>query len=194
MIKAVIFDCFGVLTKDWWREFCSTLPSGPVLDKAKALNHQYDAGLISLGDFVKALMETTGRDYKPIEAIFTNPKSVKNVQLFDYIRNLKPKYKIGMLSNVGTNWIREYFLDQEEQSLFDTMLFSYEVGLTKPDQKIYEMAAERLAVKPSECVFVDDQPRYCEAAEKTGMKSIAYENLRQMKAEMDNLLATGSNN
>lgn len=194
MIKAIIFDCFGVLTRDWWKEFCSTLPPGPVLDKAKQLNHQYDAGLLSIEDFVKALVETTGREPKPIEGIFTSPESEKNIELFNYIKQLKKEYKIAILSNVGTSWIKEVFLTREEQTLFSALVFSYEVGITKPNPKIFQISAEKLEVEPNECVLIDDQPTYCKVAVEVGMKSVVYENFLQMKADLEEILSASSNN
>lgn len=194
MIKAIIFDCFGVLTKDWWREFCSTIPKGPALDRAHELNHQYDAGLISLKEFADQVAEATGREHKPIEDIFAHPEPEKNLVLLNYIRGLKPKYKIGMLSNVGTNWIRDYFLNGEESKLFDDFVLSFEVGVTKPNPKIFEIAAERLGVEPEEVVFTDDIDRYCVAAEAIGMKAIVYQDFNQFKAELEKLLSPHSNN
>lgn len=188
MIKAIIIDCFGVLTKDWWREFCSTLPEGPVLEKAKELNHQYDAGLLSLTDFVKTLHQVTGREPQPIEDIFSSPEPLKNTELLEYIRRLKLKYKIGLISNVGTNWIRDYFLTKEEQSLFDDMVLSFEAGTTKPDPQIYQMALQRLGIKPEEAIFIDDLEPYCDAARAVGMQAINYDNFKQLKADLEPLL------
>jgi putative hydrolase of the HAD superfamily len=81
---------------------------------------------------------------------------VKNDVLLDYIRELKKSYKIGMLSNVANNWIRDYFLTEDEQALFDEMIMSFEVGMTKPDPRIFLLACDRLRVGPHEAVLVDD--------------------------------------
>lgn len=194
MIKALIFDCFGVLTKDWWREFCASLPEGPVSDKAHELNRQYDAGLLSLKDFVDEVHKATGRKPQPVEDMVTSPEPMKNTELLGYIRQLKLNYKIGLISNVGTNWIRDYFLTAEEQMLFDNMVMSFEVGMTKPEPEIYKMAAGNLGVEPSECIFIDDIDRYAEAAEAVGMKGIVYENFRQLKTDLDKMLVADANN
>lgn len=169
-----------------------SLNDEPARQTAKQLNHQYDAGLISLDDFVKAVNKVTGKAPKPIEDIFTSPEPIKNTQLLRYITGLKPKYKIGLISNVGTNWIRDYFLSKDEQNLFDDMILSFEAGTTKPDPKIYQMALERLGVKPEEAIFVDDIERYCSAAEQVGMKSIIYEDFDQFKTDLNKLLSANS--
>lgn len=195
MIKAIIFDCFGVLTKDWWREFCSTLPPGEATRLAHELNHKYDAGEISLKDFVEQVAEATGRRPEPIEDIFTTPEPEKNTVLLEYIGELRQKgFKIGLLSNVGTNWIRDHFLKTDEQALFDDFVLSYEVGVTKPHPEIFEMAAKRLGLKPEQTLFTDDIDSYCEAARAVGMNTIIYQDFNQFKNELEKILAADSNN
>jgi len=193
VIKAVIFDCFGVLTVDTWVEFCGTLPEGEVADTARRLNHQYDSGKISLKEFLDEVSRVTGRVRSDIVAIFTHPAATKNARLFEYIQELSSKYKIGLLSNVGTNWVREDFLNTEEQKLFSAMVFSYEIGTTKPDPKAYEAIANKLGAKPSEAVFIDDQLAYCEGAEDFGMKAIVYSNFPQIKTELEQTLSAANN-
>lgn len=189
MIKAIIFDCFGVFTEDKWKQFCDTLTPGPALDKAKQLNYDHDAGLISLKEFSQGVYEATGHHPDLIEEIMTSPQSAKNQKLLDYVRQLKPSYKIGMISNVASNWIREHLFTEEEQELFDDMVFSFEVGDIKPNPKIYQTAAQNLGVEPVECVFIDDVPRYCQGAEDVGMQAVVYQDFEQMKADLEKLLA-----
>ena len=190
MIKAIIFDCFGVLTAAKWKEFVSNLPEDQKRP-ARDLNHAYDAGLMTEKQFIDQVKELTGRDPGEVENL-TVEEIGKNKRLLDYIGVLKPNYKIGILSNVASNWVRDYFLNPEEQKLFDVMLFSYEAGTTKPDPQIYHLITEKLGVEPSECIFIDDTEPYCQAAKAVGMKAIIYENFEQMKEELEKLLKTYS--
>jgi len=97
----------------------------------------------------------------------------KNADLLDLIKELKSAYKIGLISNIGTNWVLEHFLTTEEQALFDTFVFSFEAGLVKPDERIYRLASERLGEPPSACVMIDDLERNCQGATDSGMQAIA---------------------
>jgi putative hydrolase of the HAD superfamily len=57
--------------------------------------------------------------------------------------------------------------------LFDDVVDSCEVGLRKPDERIYRLALERLGVDdPAEAVFLDDWPGNVEAARRFGMAGI----------------------
>ncbi len=189
MIKAIIFDCFGVLTSSSWKEFWSSLPTQKQQEEARALNRNYDAHKLSHEEFLQKLSTVTGRTSKQIvETLFGTPEQ-KNIKLLSYIKSLKPRYKIAILSNVATNWITEELLTETEQLLFDDIVQSFQLGITKPDPKIFHIAAKRLGLKTSECLLIDDIERYCEAARREGMQTIVYDNFGQMKTELETLLA-----
>ncbi len=188
MIKAVIFDCFGVLTTDLLMEFTASL-SEEIMPRIHEIIHKRGAGLISREEFVDSLTEITGQSREYIETV-SRPGGIKNVKLLAYIRKLKSKgLKIGLLSNVGSNWVRDEFLTNKEQKLFNDILLSYEVNLVKPDPEIFNLAAERLRVDIAETILIDDIERYCQAAKSEGMQAIVYKNFPQMKRELEKLLA-----
>jgi putative hydrolase of the HAD superfamily len=189
MIKAVIFDCFGVLTTDKWRAFLDSLPPEVNIRAASDLNRAYNTGLIDAEQFKDELKKITGRLPEEPEDLLREDM-VKNTILLEYIRSLKPAYKIGLLSNIASNWIRDSFLTEEEQGLFDTMVLSFEVGMTKPDPRIFTLATERLRVTPEEAVLIDDIDTYVEAAKAEGMQGIVYQDMEQAKTELEHLLNT----
>lgn len=188
-MKAIIFDCFGVLTTDIWLAFCDSLPSGTNLAEASALNKAYDRGIISHDDFRDGVKELTGEFPPDIDAL-TKSDMVKNETLLDLIRRLKPDYKIGLMSNISSDWITREFLTPDEIVLFDTMVLSYEAGMIKPDPRMYILACERLRVAPHEALMVDDRDQYVEGAREVGMSGIVYENMHSFTAQLNELLAT----
>lgn len=185
-IEAVIFDCFGVLTGDKWKEFVSSLPEAQ-RSNARDLNRALDKNVISHDEFYQQINQLTGREVPMVEKII-NSEMHKNTELFKYIRSLKGKYKLSVLSNVSTNWIREQFLSPEEIELFDDFILSHEVGLIKPDPEIFQLAAQRLGVEVEECLFIDDSQYNAQAAQDLGMKAITYQNFGQFKIQADKLL------
>src|SRR5690348_2888052 len=62
MIKAIVFDCFGVLTSDGWLPFKKKYfgHDSALTEEATSLNKQVDAGLISYDDFVPAVAKLAG--------------------------------------------------------------------------------------------------------------------------------------
>lgn len=187
MIKALIFDCFGVLTTDTWLKFVDSLPEGVDVNAVRETHRAYTRGIISKQESAQRIEELCHGQ------CFIEPEDregiAKNNLLLDYIRELKGQgYKIGLLSNIGTGWIRDQFLAPEEQQLFDDMILSYEVGLIKPDPRIYHLACERLGVEPDEAVMVDDIERYTEAAKAEGLNAIVYNDFKQFQKDISALL------
>lgn len=189
MIKAVIFDCFGVLTTEGWLPFKEQQfgHDKALSEQASVLNRQSNAGLISHEQFVEKVAELANLSVNGVnEAIEVN---VPNQKLFTYIaERLKPNYEIGMLSNAAANWLTELF-NKDQIALFDVISLSYEAGITKPDPLSYEKIAGELGVEPGECVFIDDQERHCTGAREAGMQAILYKDFDQMKAELEKILA-----
>lgn len=188
MIKAIIFDCFGVLTADTWHEFLDNLDRNVDIEAARDVHRAYDAGQISKQQCAERIKEITGRSFAELEDVLGGQTN-KNTRLIKYIAQLKKTYKIGLLSNVGNNWIRDYFLNVEEQKLFDAYVFSFEAGTTKPDPRIFEMICEKLGVELSASVMVDDIDRYTEAAKSIGMHAVCYKDFEQFRTELDGLLS-----
>ncbi len=149
----------------------------------------FDRRLITYQDFRNKVGELSEAGTEELDDIFLEHTfREKNNALFTMIGELKKKYKIGLLSNVGTSWIRDEFLTPDEQQLFDSMVFSFEVGYTKPDLEIYKLTAGKLSTSTENCMFIDDAPINCEAAKSAGMQAIVYINLQQLKIDLAALL------
>jgi len=95
-----------------------------------------------------------------------------------YVEDLKRKYRIFLLSN--TNEIHRlkfhrifkesygYSFDQ----LFERNYYSHEMGLRKPDQKIFQQVLKENRLIASETLFVDDVEENVLAAESLGIKGL----------------------
>ena len=188
-VKAIIFDCFGVLTSARWHAFLDSLPDGVDIEAARAVHRAYDAGIISKEVNASQIEEITGHSYAEIDDI-SSEEIVKNSLLLEYIRELKDRgYKIGLLSNIASNWIRDSLLADQEQALFDVMIMSFETGIIKPDPRMFEMVCEKLDVLPEEAIMVDDIDRYCAAAEAVGMQAVIYRDFKQAKQQIEEQIA-----
>ncbi len=185
MIRAIIFDCYGVLTTDgWWPFKKKHFGHDPNLEQqASDLNRQADAGLTTHANLVQTLAKWA--HITPEEVWNAIHSNVADDELFGYIQeHLKPHFKIGLLSNTGANRLPELFTP-EQINLFEATSLSYDTGYVKPDPRAYETIAARLDVLPEECIFVDDQERFCTAARGEGMQAIVYKNYEQFVPELE---------
>lgn len=73
---------------------------------------------------------------------------------------------------------------RELEPYFDTLVFSGEVGVAKPDREIYLVAAERLGLAAPTCAFVDDAVRNVRGAVEAGMVGVHHVAVRSTLDEL----------
>jgi HAD superfamily hydrolase (TIGR01509 family) len=188
MVKAIVFDCFGVLASEMLTPFLEKyFGSDPkLLTEVPELVNQATSGVTSYDDFMKKVSTLAGISEQ--EAREQIEGSQPDIELFSFIEvRLKPSYKIGLLSNVGGNRLAEIFTHQQI-GVFDAIGLSYEIGASKPDPIAYMAIADRLGVKAEECVFVDDQPKYCDGAMAVGMEAILYDSFNSFTAKLETVV------
>jgi FMN phosphatase YigB (HAD superfamily) len=98
---------------------------------------------------------------------------------------LKPRYRLLLLSNTNDLHARQ-FRGQFADVLapFDGLVLSHEVGLRKPDPRIYEYC-RGLADRPAEeCLFIDDMLANVEAARAVGWRGIVYRRGDDLRAKL----------
>ena len=92
---------------------------------------------------------------------------------------------LGMIS-VCTQDVPEVWDDTALGGKFDVTVFSCDVGLSKPDPRIYQLASEQLGVEPGDCLFVGDGANdELPGAERAGMTAL------QLRAPGETLTADG---
>ena len=195
MIKAIIFDCFGVLVGRGFDETYSYAGGDPKKDKQfiDEILDRANMGLMSQAEFRQSIVRKLGIEPKAYDGAV---KAVErpNLTLLNYISRLRPKHKTAVLSNANLGVLERKISEEWLNRCFDVRIVSAEVGFIKPDARIYQLTAKNLGVKPQECVFIDDKSDYCEAAENVGMRTIWYQNFEQMKTELEALISPVSNN
>ncbi|MGE5223428.1 MAG: HAD family hydrolase [Omnitrophica WOR_2 bacterium] len=197
-IRAVIFDLGGVLVRTEDRatrlELCRQLGltyeqlSSAVFDSPTAI--QATLGEISAESHWKNLLASlqwSNGGKAEFEGLFWGGDSL-NTGLVETIRSLRPRYKTALLSNAWDD-VREKVIDRWNLlPLFDVVIISAEVRLAKPDPRIYELAVDRLGVKPEEAVFIDDFIDNVKAARDAGLYAIQFINNAQTTGELRSLL------
>jgi glucose-1-phosphatase len=108
--------------------------------------------------------------------------------LIQSIRDLRPAYKTGLLSNAWPDLRDTMENTWQIADAFDEIVISAEVGLVKPDARIYEHILERMTTKPKEAIFVDDFPENVVGARTIGMQAIHFRNPTQALQELKTIL------
>lgn len=197
MIKAIIFDLGGVLMTDiFLKQIAEDLAKQSSLSAQEIHAHLYPTehwNLLTLGkitedeywdNFLKVSKTNVDKKYltdKVRSSLYPLGHAIRIVNL------LKNHYKLGILSNHAKEW-SEYMKQKFDLfKSFDQITFSCDVGLRKPDPKIYEITLQELKCDAGECVFIDDKKRNTDAAEKLGIKGMVFEKASKLIEDLSKL-------
>lgn len=186
MIRGVVFDCFGVLARGYLDYLREVVPPENV-QELNDISHASDRGMIPRGEYMQRVGEFIGKAPEEVEEM-ARRQILRSDEMTALVRSLRPNYKVAMLSNIGPGVMDELFSAEERAELFDVVVLSSEVGVTKPSREAFELTARRLGLLPEECVMVDDLPRNIEGAEHAGMRGLLCESPAQCAAGLKALL------
>ena len=170
MIRAIIFDCFGVLVHGSLDHLRSLAPPEH-LTELNDLSHHSDYGYVTQAEYLQRVGELLGRSAAEIADII-NSQYVRNEEMISLAHSLRGEYKTALLSNVGRGVIDRLFSAEELSALFDVVILSSEVGMVKPNPDIYELAARHLELTPDHCLMVDDLEANIAGAQAVGMTGV----------------------
>ena len=97
-------------------------------------------------------------------------------------------YKLAILSNHSKEWIDHCEEKFNFHELFDTRVYSYEVGASKPDPRTYEAVLAQLKTTADKCLFIDDSEINIGAAQALGFHTILFTNAKELNADLKELL------
>jgi len=113
-----------------------------------------------------------------------------DAELAAYAASLRPCYSTAILSDAidgSRRWNQERYGFEQ---LVDVIIYSYEVGLAKPDPMVYQLLCDRLAVSPGEVAFLDDRPENVQGASELGIHALLHKSTAQSVKAVDALLAS----
>jgi len=194
-IEAVLFDWGGVLIDNpasGLMGYCAKALDVSVEDYTRVHNHRgepFQKGSIREDVFWRRVCDELGCAVpsqtslwgEAFRAVYSPREEV-----FDLARRLRDRgYRTSLLSNTEVPAMEFFF--ELRYDAFDAVTFSCAEGVGKPQRGIYEIAAHKLGLTTTQCVFIDDKPEFVEGAQVTGMKGIVYGSLAQVERELADL-------
>ena len=181
-IRAVFFDVGGVLVRqknhdkrhEW--EARLGLPQGQLtqLVFGSEAAARAASGEIPEQDVWKEVRHQLGvpEDQQPeLQRDFWAGEQL-DTELVQFIQSLRPRYKIGIISNAWSDARLFHNVKFKMNTWTDGATYSAEVKLLKPDPRIYQLALSQLDVRAHESMFVDDMPVNVAAAQALGIKGV----------------------
>ena len=197
-MRGLIVDFGGVLTTnvfDSFKAFGEAEGLDPQTVKrafredpeALALLRRLERGEIEVEEFEPAFAERIGvaRSEGLVERLFGGIGP--DQRMLDAVRRAGDSgICTGLISN---SWGAGLSYDMSLlDELFEAIVISGDVGMHKPEPAIYMLGAERLGLRPEECVFVDDLRENCQGAEEVGMTAVLHRGADSTVPALEKLL------
>jgi len=197
-IKGIIFDNGGVRETDTEEAICRKFAKmlgknyASVKKVFKFVDHDLQTRKIDNKEFCEIIAKRLRADVKieKLENLLLDVY-VKNSRFFQDVDEIVAKlrkagYKLAILSNIEPN-LAEFNKRRKLYDGFDVVVLSCDVGLRKPDPKIFKLVLKKLSLKAEECFFVDDKAEHVTAARKLGIHAILFKNSSHLERELRKL-------
>jgi epoxide hydrolase-like predicted phosphatase len=197
-IRAVVFDIGGILeispdtgmTQKW--ETRLHLKPGELETRMASVWRDGSLGKCSEEQVQQSLKEIIGMNQAQVDAfwhdLWEEYLGTLNVPLATYFSGLRPQYQTALLSN---SFVGARSREQERYQfaeMTDLIIYSHEVGVAKPERRIFELTCERLGVQPEETIFLDDVERHVLAARSIGIQAILFQETNQAIVDINEAL------
>jgi epoxide hydrolase-like predicted phosphatase len=197
MIKAVLFDYGGVLTTGGTSGGMIRLVAdslGISVKEALPANkllYELVTGQITTSQFLRQLHHAFPNAQTPTREKMLGTDAqvfVPSLPVYKLAAQLRANgIRTGILSNMfelAASKLRKQGLYDG----FDPVVLSCQEHLAKPDPLFYDVAVQKLGLKPAEIIFIDDQERFRPPADFVGMHFVLAESPEQIVADVKTLL------
>ncbi len=184
MLKVIIFDVGGVLYKKtyygYYRQsfnhFSKQLKISKEAVRKAFLASDYRAmtGRENAEEFIKQVSKFLGKELVLADFMNLLNNRTKNMdqRMLRLAKKLKANYKVIVISDDMKD--ASMPMRRKLKPYFDKLYFSCDLGVRKPDKKIFKTVINKLHTKPDECFFIDDKPENVKSAKNLGMHAVHF--------------------
>ncbi|NLZ44849.1 MAG: HAD family phosphatase [Clostridia bacterium] len=186
-IKAVIFDYGAVISTPQTKKEIRALENLAAADRERfweaywRYRREYDTVLTAEEYWRRVFADCRAvwREGLLPQLVFYDTRSwtALNRPMLAFARLLKAcRFKVGLLSNMPEDILKEMRkkFPWLQGGVFDSVLFSCDIKIAKPDPVVFHRSLQELGVAAGETIFVDDMAANIKAAREIGLKTIQY--------------------
>ena len=196
MIKAITFDLDGVYFPKGKKEFMDSLINlGVTKTKAEEvffgdkMNQEYKLGKLTDDEFWTWALKKWGLDIsvKDVTDLMIKGYAVDS-EVEEVVRKVRRNgYKTLICSNNFPSRIKRLQDRFNFLNDFDIAVYSYEVGIAKPDKRIFQELVNQSGVEPKEIIFADDDNEKISGAIEVGIQAFLYEGCDKFVKKLEEL-------
>lgn len=160
-----------------------------IFDPGQGLGHTFSEGKIPPETFYSRITRKFGLSLsfdsfvKIWAEIFTENREVTRM-----VEELSGNFRLFLISNTDPIHFKYIVETFPVLRLFESWVLSYEVGVCKPDERIYQTALSLSGVRAGRSVYIDDIEEYVQAAAKLGIRGIHFTSAESLKKDLKDLI------
>lgn len=185
MEKVILFDFFGVISsevspiffKRYFNEEEAKIVKEEIMSKG-------DKGELSEEEIYDLIAKRVNETPLKVKENFKELIHI-NYELVNYIKELKKEYRIYLLSNAVSSFLRRILKENNLYELFNEVYISGEIKLIKPYKEYFNYVIEKEDLDPSMCIMIDDNKKNIEGAISCNLNGIVFINNKDLKEKLD---------
>lgn len=196
-INVLFFDIGGILLTNGWghesREEAAKLfklDYKEITELHTFIFNVYEAGSVDLDEYLDTVIFNHPRDFTREDfKKFMYEQSVELPHMLEWLKKWKKDsgFRIISINNEGKE-LNDYRVKKFRlHECFDAFVSSCEVGIRKPDPKIFKLAMGIAQALPQQCVYFDDRKMFALAAQKLGIRSYQHTSFESTKKILEEL-------
>ena len=188
MEKVILFDFFGVISSEvspiFFKRYFNEEEAKIVKEEIMSKGDKGELSEEEIYDLIaKRVNETplkVKEDFKELIHI--------NYELVNHIKELKQEYRIYLLSNAISSFLRRILKENNLYELFNEVYISGEIKLIKPYKEYFNYVIEKENLDPSMCIMIDDNKKNIKGAISCNLNGIVFTNNKDLKEKLDTFL------
>ena len=193
-LRAVVFD-YGIVLSgppnaEAWAAMkrITGLPEERFAPMFWADRPAYDEGKLTGITFWQKFLRDAGLPQEHVEELNRWDQrlwTVQNPAMVAWQLQLKQRGLLtAILSNMGDSVLESVEREFAWIHRFDVLVWSYQLGIAKPDPAIYRHTLAQLGTLPEETLFIDDRRENVEAAQALGIQAIEFSTVERLRQEL----------
>lgn len=171
-MKAILLDMYGVIVKQTGDDFVPYIRQFfPDIEPEEIYDSWFRADVGEISSL--KIWEAIGfeGDLEAVEKAYLDTIEL-NDGFMEFVTAARNRYKLAVVSNDTSRWSRYLREKFDINKYFDVISISGDLGIRKPDERIFLLTAEKLGCSADDCIYIDDRRKNLNAAARLGMRPI----------------------
>ena len=184
MGKVILFDFFGVISSEvspiWFKRYFNEVEALEIKEEIMSKGDKGELNEEEVYELIASRMNMT-----PLKIKEDFDELIKiNFELVEYIKELKKEYKVYLLSNAMSSFLRRILDKYNLYELFNKVYISSEIKLIKPYEEFFNYVINKENIDPSNAIMIDDNKKNILGAIKTNLNGIVYTDVKDLKEKL----------